>query len=493
MSKKTWGLWLALFIFNTAIFGQQNSGFVMTLNQIIEVAQKNSPSYQKAITSAETSFWNYKNYRSTLFPKLGLRATLPNYSAGNDRVQQPDGSFTLRKRSLLYNSVDLNLDQNIPFTGGVLSLSSSLARNQVYTPVPELEFFSIPFSFNYSQPMLLYNNIRWANKIQPLLYSESMKKYTEDIEQISIETSTYFFSAITSQINFEISSLNYNNTDTLYQISKGRYNLGKIAENDLLQIELNLLNAENNLYQANIQRENNYKNLMRFLGFPLDTVIQLALPDIIPDLALNEEKALQEAYDNKSQVLEFEKRKIQADQRIAQARGNSGYNLSIQGQFGGSSVGNTIPETYANELSQQQYLALSLTIPLVDWGASKSRIKMARSSKDLDIVNIEQDEINFEQEIRIEVKNYYSQRKQVVISAKADTIGQKRYLVTKERYMMGKISITDLNLAQTEMSQAKRNYLNALRSSWNSYFRIRTLTLYNFESNEKIFFEYSVD
>ena len=485
-------LWLALLLFGFA-YGQQNDGFVMSLGQIIEVAQKKSPSYQKAITSAETSYWSYKTYRSTLFPSLGLRATLPNYSAGNDRVQQPDGSYTLRDRSLLYNSVVLNIDQNIPFTGGVLSMSSTLNRNEVYAPVPELEFFSIPLSFNYSQPMLLYNGIKWNRRIQPLLYSESMKKYTEDIEVISIETSSYFFAAISSQIGYDISLMNHSNTDTLYQISKGRYNLGKIAENDLLQIELNLLNAENNLYQANIQRENDYKNLMRFLGFPLDTMLRLALPDIIPELALSEEKALEEAYDNKSQVLEFERRKIQADQRIAQARGNSGYNLNIQGQFGVSSVGNTIPATYGNPLSQQQYLALSFTVPLVDWGEAKSRVKMARSNKDLDLVNIEQEEINFEQEIRIEVKNYYSQRKQVVIAAKADTIGQKRYVVTKERYLMGKISITDLNLAQTEMSQAKRSYLTALRNSWQSYFRIRTLTLYNFETNEKIFFEYSVD
>ncbi len=492
MNKKTSLFLLTLFIFSFAN-AQQNDGMVLTLADIIDVAQKKSPSYQKAITNAETGFWTYKSYRSTLFPQLGLSATMPNYNAGNDRIEQPDGSYIFRKRSILYNSASLRIRQNIPLTGGELSLFSNLNRNQVFAPNPILDYLSVPLSFSYSQPMLLYNGIRWSKKIQPLLYNEAMKKYTEDIENISIETSNLFFAAVTSQINYEIASLNFNNTDTLYQISKGRYNLGKIAENDLLQIELNLLNAENDLYKANIQMDNNYQDLMRFLGYPLDTNLRLALPSIIPPLALSEEKALEEAYENKSQILEFERRKLQADQKIAQARGNSGYNLNIQGNFGVSSVGNTIGESYAGNNNQQQFVALSFTVPIVDWGAAKSRVKIARSSKDLDLVNIEQDEINFEQEIRIEVKNYYSQRKQVSISAKADTIGQKRYMVTKQRYLLGKISITDLNLAQTEMSQAKRNYITALRNSWRSYFRIRVLTLYNFETNEKIFFEYNVD
>jgi outer membrane protein TolC len=79
----------------------------------------------------------------------------------------------------------------------------------------------------------------------------------------------------------------------------------------------------------------------------------------------------------------------------------------------------------------------------------------------------------------------------VASAAKADTIAQLRYEITKQRYLIGKISITDLNLAQQEKDQNSRGYINALLSFWNAYYTVRRLTLYDFERNEKIKYEYN--
>ena len=184
---------LSFFIISLSfVLKAQDSSPVLSLTNVIELAQVNSPSYQKAVTSAENSYWSFKSYRSTLFPRLGLDATIPSYQAGNDRILQPDGTYELRKRSVLYNSAYLQVDQNVPFTGGIFSVASSLNRNESFAPSQNLEYFSVPVTFNYNQPMLLYNQFRWDKRIQPLMYDESMKRYTEDIEKISIETSNFF-------------------------------------------------------------------------------------------------------------------------------------------------------------------------------------------------------------------------------------------------------------------------------------------------------------
>jgi len=52
--------------------------------------------------------------------------------------------------------------------------------------------------------------------------------------------------------------------------------------------------------------------------------------------------------------------------------------------------------------------------------------------------------------------------------------------------LIGKISITDLNLAQTEKYQASAGYIAALRGYWNAFYTVRLLTLYDFEKREKI-------
>ena len=79
-------------------------------------------------------------------------------------------------------------------------------------------------------------------------------------------------------------------------------------------------------------------------------------------------------------------------------------------------------------------------------------------------------------------------RQKLVISAKSDTIAQKRYDITVKRYMIGKIDIVDLNIALQEKDQAKLGNLQALRTFWNTYFELRRKTLYDFQQNIPILY-----
>jgi outer membrane protein TolC len=51
---------------------------------------------------------------------------------------------------------------------------------------------------------------------------------------------------------------------------------------------------------------------------------------------------------------------------------------------------------------------------------------------------------------------------QVMIARKSDYISQNRYEVTKQRFLIGKIDVLDLNVAQSERDQAKQKYISTL-------------------------------
>ncbi|MFT4834791.1 MAG: outer membrane protein TolC, partial [Flavobacteriaceae bacterium] len=80
-------------------------------------------------------------------------------------------------------------------------------------------------------------------------------------------------------------------------------------------------------------------------------------------------------------------------------------------------------------------------------------------------------------------------RSQVEITKKSDEVAKERYDVAQNRYLIGKIDITNLNIALTEKDTAKRSYINALRSFWISYFDLRRLTLYDFLNKELLYQE----
>jgi len=77
-------------------------------------------------------------------------------------------------------------------------------------------------------------------------------------------------------------------------------------------------------------------------------------------------------------------------------------------------------------------------------------------------------------------------RRQLAIAAKADTVAAKRFEVAYNRYVIGRIGIDNLYLAQNEKNQALEQYLQSLRGYWLAYYRLRRVTLYDFATGTVI-------
>jgi len=76
--------------------------------------------------------------------------------------------------------------------------------------------------------------------------------------------------------------------------------------------------------------------------------------------------------------------------------------------------------------------------------------------------------------------------RQVTVAAKSDTIAQRRFEVAKERYVIGKIDIPILFIAQSEKDGARQANFQTLSDFWVAYFRVRRLTLFDFGTGESL-------
>jgi outer membrane protein TolC len=83
-------------------------------------------------------------------------------------------------------------------------------------------------------------------------------------------------------------------------------------------------------------------------------------------------------------------------------------------------------------------------------------------------------------------------RLQIEITKKADEVAQERYNVAQNRYLIGKIDITNLSIALTEKDQAKRSYLEALQMFWDAYYELRRITLYDFAAKQPLYTDLEV-
>jgi outer membrane protein TolC len=99
---------------------------------------------------------------------------------------------------------------------------------------------------------------------------------------------------------------------------------------------------------------------------------------------------------------------------------------------------------------------------------------------------VQQEELNFEQDVYLKVKQFDILRDRLLIGKESDENADRRYFIAQKSYHIAKISITDLNIALQEKDIAKRSYLATLRDYWQSYYQIRQLTMYDFERGEVI-------
>jgi outer membrane protein TolC len=456
----------------------------ITLEQAIEIAQKKSPEYKALINQNQASYWRYRNFKASFLPQLRLDATLPQFRNSVNRITLDDGSDDFRRSNQIRFDGSLSLNQNIALTGGTISVSSQLERVDRYEPNESTGFAVIPFSINYSQNSLFYNEFKWNKKIEPLLYEEAKREFVESMERISLNTARRYFALLKAQVQSKIAKSNLSNQDTLFQISKGRFRMGKIAENDLLQIELSVLNSQNEVTSNEIKFKRATQNLSRYLFLDSEDIL-LNTPKELSTFTVTVEKALQEAKSNRKAVIEFRRRRLQAEQEVADVRGNNRLRVSLNANFGVSQQGAVFNDLF-QDYNQQQSIRLSLGIPILDWGVSKSRRKLVEANKDLVNTNVEQDKQEFEQEIYLHTLNWQNQRNFLDTAEKAQEIAIRRYDITKKRFILGKITITDLNLALQEKDRSVLQYLNSLEKFWTDYYTLRRLTLFDFIKNEKI-------
>jgi outer membrane protein TolC len=457
----------------------------LTLNEVIDVAHEQSLMALMSRHRFRSSYWEFRAYKASTRPGLTLEGVLPSLNNTRESVIQPDGTEQFVQRSFMRTSLDLQLNQNIAWTGGRVFVTSQLQRNDNFGEDPPTNYLSYPVTIGFMQPINGYNEFKWDRRIEPLKYEAAKKTYLNTMELVSQQSVRYFFDLALAQINLEIARKNMANSDTLYQIAQGRYQLGTIAENDLLQLELSRLNSETALNEATIDLELRKSRLRSFLGFNERVSLELILPREVPTIEMDYARTLAEAKANNPEILTFQQQLLEAEQAVAEARSQKGIRGDLFAQFGLSGVNEQLYNSY-NDLSRQQRLEVGITVPLLDWGLGKGRFRMAQSAQEVVKMDVDQSIIDFDENIFLQVMQFNLQDDQVIIARKADTIADLRYEVTKQRFLIGKIDVLDLNVALEEKDVARRNYVEALRNYWNYYYDLRGLTLYDWERDAKL-------
>jgi len=278
---------------------------------------------------------------------------------------------------------------------------------------------------------------------------------------------------------------NLANTRRISAIAETKFDLGKITKNEILQLQLEVLNAQKALGSANRDVEIATLNLVSYAGLDASNKIILDMPAASKNIDVSTDLVLKEALENRSDAIAFVRKLAEAKRDVAKARGENGLKATLRANLGFSNAATRIMDVYRSPKSQQS-VEIQLSIPVLDWGRSKSRTKTAQANEQFISYSVQQDQQIFKQQIITEVTLYNMMKEQIKLTAEAERIAVEKYKIASERYVLGNLSITDLSIAFQENDRAKRDYVTSMRDFWAAFYQLRYLSLYDFEKNQKI-------
>jgi outer membrane protein TolC len=457
----------------------------LQLRDAVALAQERGYQARAAAASRDAARYRARAFSARLLPQLSLGGIVPNYSRAIIPVVQPDGSTLFVPQHQTNASLNLLLTQKLPLIGGDLFVSSALARVAVAGEQSLETWSSTPVAIGVQQDIFRPNVTAWDGREQAARSELAERQYLEDMENVALGTSEAFFDVYTARVALDNAEKNAAVNDTLYKLNTGRLEVGKIGENDLLQSELALVRARTTLESARLDYDRAVDALRLVLAVPGGTPLQIVVTTTLPEFEADTARAVAEALRNRAALSDAALQDVLARRRVAEARLSSGVGATVSASFGLNATAPQASLVYQHLLEARQF-TLAVQVPLVQWGARKAGVEAAEADRErvTNAARATQDLVAHD--AYFAALQLAQARRTVALLAKADTVGAKRFEVAYNRYVIGRIALDNLYIAQTEKDQAVAQFAQALRAYWEAYYRLRRLTLFDFETGRPI-------
>ena len=461
---------------------QAHAQITLNLQKAIEIANDSSLTAFRYQNMYLAGYWEYRTYKANRLPSMSLNLMPAQYYRYiTQRYDSNQDVDVYREQQMFSASGGLSIQQNFDLTGGTFYIDSELEYMRNFGYTKSTQFSSIPIRIGYQQSLLGFNPFRWERKIEPLKFEKAKKTFLYNRESISEEVVRYFFALASAQADLELAKEQVASCDTLYKIGLQRQKIAAISRADLLTLQLDKVNAQNTLENAQITMKRAMTALALYLNLDKNTQIKLELPGKPKVLNISAEEALSKAQENNPTYLEQRQSVLEAEREVNRSKMESRFNASVNASIGFNQVANELNNAYRKPL-QQDLVSVSVSIPLVDWGVRKGRLNMAKNNLNVTRIAARQQEQSVEEEVMMTVNDFNIQQRLINSAEEALDLAILAYEQTRQRFIIGKADVNSLTLALNRQQEAQKNYLASLQNYWMNYYKIRKLTLHDFVS-----------
>lgn len=476
---------LVALVLPAALAAQAPATRTITLEEAVRLGESQGLAAKAARDARDAARWRDRAFDARLRPQLRLTGNAADLDRGINPITLPTGETQFVRQAQNQSSLGVTVAQALPWTGGELTISSLASRIDLFGDETSRYWQTTPVVIGLRQELFRPRALLWDSRENELAADMAERRYLETREEIAGQTASAYFDLFAAQLALANAEANAAVNDTLYRLNQGRYEVGRIGENDLLQSELALLRARAALDGARLTQQRAAATLRRLLGLPAGEALVAAAPTTALVVEADPEVAVAQALRGSSVMREAELDDVRARRRVSEVRAANGFGASIAAQVGFNQTATAFRDAYEAPLEKQR-LQVGVSMPLLQWGGGRAAVQAARlDASRTDALRADR-QAALEEQARFAALELVQAGRMLTISAKADTVAAKRFDVAKNRYVIGRIGIGELYIAQSEKDAALQAYVAALRGYWAANYRLRRVTLYDFVAGRAI-------
>lgn len=457
---------------------------MLEMEKVIALARTSNLAARRAMVERQNARWNMLIHRANLRPQLLLEATLPDYSHSMMPVTQSDGAVVLKPVSLSRSGAALKLKQPVAAWGAEFFVNTNLFRYDNFR-LSDVSYGSIPVEAGVTMPLFGYRDLLWEKRLAPLEFHEQARMSDWNIEISVMRAIELFFDYLIDRHNYQRAGKNSVMNQELYRITCEKYERGTVSHDDVLQIRLMMINAVSREEAERVAAENSLMRLLSHLSLEIHGEVLPVIPVTQPQIMVDGQYALQLAHGNNPNKWAFQRQLMEAQRDRALVKGGTGLSGQLFASIGLTSSFEK-PAQYGVEQDGHALVQVGITVPIIDWGRTRSARKQAAVNEELVNTMVLQQKADFDREVLslANITSMLNNRLETVMLA--DTIANHRWEIAHNRFLAGDISVMELNLAQQENDMASYSRLTCLRDFWVSYHKLCAMTLYDFIDNKPL-------
>ena len=399
---------------------QEQDSLIISLDQAIEIALEESNSIKIADLTIQKTGYSKKGSYAALYPNITANGSYQR-TIKKQVMAMDFGGQSMEIAVGKWNNVNAGISASMPLINAQLWQSLKLSALDVELAVEQAR--------------------------------------SSKISMVSQVKQSYYAVLLAQQV-FEVYKSVYDNAAKNLERTEHNYNAGKASEYEYLRAQVNVKNAEPNVFSAAAAIDLAIWQLKAVMGIDLTSKIGV-------DGDIDQYKGEMMSYtsygdnvnlDNNSTLAQLSLQEQQLERTVKMTKYQYMPTLSASFSYNYIAMG----DDFNFKWNPYSVAGLSLTIPLFDGFSKHNNIRQYKATRDILKLNIEDTERN----LRIAFKNYDNQiatyMKNYAAAESTLEMAQKSYDIAERMYELGKATLLELNDAQLALVQAQLTMSQAI-------------------------------